>query len=164
MSTVIWYEGILYSDSQVTSEEITDEKGITLSKTISKGKKLFRVGNKIYGVTGTLNGYSDFISRGYSGFWRWSRESSLFALILEWDGKKLISWRLMEKKIWGFYFSWFKKIEHNWRNNSKLVLYMGSGNGFAIEANKKGLTITEMIQYASDRDPYTDDEVVSMSL
>ena len=165
MSTVIWHKGVLYSDSQVTKEEITNENGITLPTIIEKGKKLFRVGNKIYGVAGALDGYNDFVNRGkYKRSWRYSRSSLEFVLIIEWDGKNLIGWKLIEKKIWIFYIRWFRKIKYNWKSDSTLHLYMGSGDDFAIEASKKGLTVTEMIQYASDRDPYTDDEVVSMSL
>ncbi len=164
MSTVIWHKGIMYSDSQISEGKTIDENGVTLPKTIGKGKKIFRVGNKIYGITGTIQGYEDFVKRGYKGTLRWDTKESLFALIIQWDGKKLIAWKLIEKKIFGTYFSWFKKTKFDWKNNPKLVLYMGSGDDYAIEADDKGLTPEEMIRYASDRDPYTDDEVVSMSL
>ena len=164
MSTVIWYKGVLYSDSQLSNGKTVDEKGVKIPKEIKTGEKLFRVNNRIYGVTGTLNGYHDFVKRRYKGSWRWSLNSSNFALIVQWDGKNLISWKLIEKKIWKFYFSWFEKTEYIWKSNPGLILYMGSGDDFAIEANEMGLNEKEMIQYASDRDPFTDDNVVSMSL
>lgn len=164
MSTVIWYKGVLYSDSQVSNGDIINESGETIPKIIKKGKKLFRANNTLYGVTGTLEGYANFVKRGYKGSWYWSITPFWFALIIQWDGKKLITWKLIEKKIFGIYFSWFKKSEIEWNSRPKLILFMGSGSEYAMEADNKRLIPEEMIQYASDRDPYTDDDVVSMNL
>lgn len=168
MSTVIWYKGKLYADSRITNDRFNAETGELKDRVIRKGKKIFRHKNKnkIYGVTGTIEGFSDFIARGYRGSWKWNTVPGDNALIIEWNGKKLIGWIYKEKhiKCLGVYISWFEKQEHNWKDHPELKLIMGSGTPYANIALDHGHSIREAIQYASDRDEYTDDEVFTLSL
>lgn len=168
MSTVIWYKGKLYSDSRVTNDLLNTETGDLVDRIIGKGKKLFRhpKKNKIYGVTGTLEGFADFKSRGYKGSLRWGTESSSKTLVIEWDGEHLIGWVYKEKYIkWlRIYISKFVKTKYNWKDAPEFKISMGSGTEYASEMLDYGCSIREAIQYASDRDEYTDDEVVTLEL
>ncbi len=162
MSTIVWYDGVMYSDTRLI--HVNYSNGEETSRQVKTGEKIFKVGNKIYGVTGTIQGYEDFVRRKYRGSWNWALRPYDFALIIEWDGKNLIGWKLLKRKFWIFHISWFRKTQYNWKDHPELYLTMGSGDDYAIEASDKGLDPVEMIQYASDRDPATNDIIVSMKL
>jgi len=48
MSTIIWKDGIMYSDSRLSSDNLISANGITTPETFGTGDKMFRVGKAIW--------------------------------------------------------------------------------------------------------------------
>jgi len=161
MSTVIWHKEKLYADTQV-SKLIMNEKGEKELVCSHKCTKLFKIGNVIYGATGTLTGWNNFKHRKFKRMPRLSINEPDEVDIIEYNGEKLKVWDWQEWKIpilnWYIFRSSLrivKPTECTWISS-------GSGGVAASEALKAGLTAIEAIQYASDRDIWTNDEVEVM--
>lgn len=160
MSTVIWYKGIIYGDTQIT-RTILQLDGTEIIE-IDKGEKIFKIDDKIYGITGTLEGWNDFISRKFKSIWYWDLQPFHYAIILEWDGKTMIQWKACFKKFLWFHFCRFIPTELTCSCDT--VLTMGWDQDLAMSAMKMGLTPKESIQYVSDRCIGTNDDVMSVEL
>lgn len=168
MSTVVWYNRKFYADTQTTNYTQGQDGSTTINSTVIDSK-LFRMDNRVFAHVGNVRSCEEFfkwVEAGQPRFFYWGPTS--YSVIGEWDGKNLIFWHAKEVlwKIRGleiFSFSYWRK--------QKIVkleegdyYYMGSGGQYASDALKAGLTPVEAIQYASDRDSFTNDrvEVVSM--
>lgn len=162
MSTVIWRKGIMYADTQGTPKsKIIDGVEIPVETNITV--KIFKENNRLYGVVGEIGGwqvFQDRARRNQREKWSWSFKKQWHATIIEWDGEELIGWHFHQKRILGIYFSRFKEEKLDKNKNA----IMGFGEDFAIEALDLKLTPVEAIQYASDRDPWTNTKVMSLTL
>lgn len=162
MSTVIWDDGVLYADTQGSVGRVSFGDGKEFPVEIVRTIKIVKKDGKLLGATGEIGGLWAFQSRKKKDGYYWGRKKFFEALILEWDGKELKRWKFYQKKILGIYISIFKKKVLDANPNQQAV--MGSGTDFAIVALEAGLTPVEAIQYASDRDPWTNDEVMVLTL
>lgn len=161
MSTVIWQDGVLYADTQGSVGRVSFGDGEEFPvEIIIRTIKIVKEDGRLLGATGEIGGLWEFQSRKKKDGWYWGREKFFEALIIEWDGNELKQWKFYQKKILGIYVSIFKKKVLNF--NQWAV--MGSGADFAIKALKAGLMPSEAIQYASDRDPWTNDKVMALTL
>lgn len=159
MSTIVLYDGVFYSDTQTTTILTDEETGDTMILKRTHGtNKVYYHNGKLYGATGDSRGWLDF--RDNNGHWRWSFYPFPESAIVEWDGKTARALNFRQKRILGIYIRWWKET----KIGSNQYVAFGSGSNAASEAIDKGLSPTEAVQYASDRDEYTDDNVVTKQL
>ncbi len=161
MSTVIWHEEKLYADTQV-SELIMNEKGERELVSSHKGTKLFKIGNVIYGATGTLTGWDSFKNRKFKRMPRLAINEPDGVDIIEYNGEKIKVWDWREWKIPILTWYIFRSHLRTFNPNTCMWVVSGTGGSAAISALKAGLTPTESIQYASDRDIWTNDDIEVM--
>ncbi len=160
MSTVIWYKGDMYADTQGTIDGETVD-GVEMAPEIIQIDKIFKKDGKLYGVTGYLGGWDVFQDRRKKNGFYWCFTKQPEATILEYDGEKITAWIFKQTSFLGIYVSRF--LKKNMTHCDEWVV-SGSGNCHAVEALKLGLGPEEAIKYASRRDPYTNDSVIKVSL
>ena len=154
MSTVIFHNGLMYADTRLSFLNQVSFSGRELPDRFSTTRKMYHANDKIYGAVGDVSTWKLFKKRGYKGKPFLSFKKVDLAVIIEYDGKDIIGWHFKIKKFLFFWWivGWEKVIL-----NAAAPALMGSGEPFASEAMRLGLTPIEAIKYASDRDPYTND-------
>lgn len=160
MSTVLLFKGKLYSDSQGT-DSVTGEKNFNTNK-------LFKMDNKRYGVTGTLEGWEHFKSI--------ILEKNIFKKILQYiqcfkERQEEKSWIICYDdrmdKIYTYNHRWY-----GWRKFSLLIksnnyACMGSGSIYwdddLMEDLVNGNIDPEsMIELAMEKDNFSGGRIVVM--
>ncbi len=159
MSTVIWYKGDMYADTQGTCESVIVDK-VRVAVETTKMTKIFKEDGKLYGITGEIGGWFVFQNRRKKNGFYWGFTKAPESTIIEYDGENLIWWRFRQKRILGIYISRFVKGNMNGLD----WIISGSGFDWALEALDRGLGPEEAIKYASKHDSFTNDEVIKVSL
>ena len=158
MSTVLWYQGKMYSDSQGTNNK-TGEKDFDV-------KKMFRIGHKKYGLTGTLEGWQHFrhlvLEKNilkkivyYILFFAHRYHQSSFVVCHNEEENTLTTY---DHRWWG----WKK---HSFKTGRYSHAYMGSGTAFwdkkLVRLMKDGfLSPYDLMNVAISLDEYSGGDIV----
>lgn len=163
MTTIIYHNNALYSDTQVST---IDEYETIIKKTIKE--KIFKKGNKVYGTTGlTLlsNFYLNkkiplFLNKDFLILYGNAVSDSAEVICL--DKNKIIAAKIQAKYIkiignWYIALLSFKK-EYIDLTTVKYVAW-GSGADIAIKYIKLGLCPRQIIKLVSKHDDFTNNIV-----
>lgn len=169
MSTVIWHQSCLYSDSRGTlDDKIIIRDGLRYPTDYSPNtKKMFKINGVIYAGVGSLKALKKFTkmkskTSDATKVFAFTLDERYKSFIFRWDGKNL---DLFKGKPINFYFFNVMLWKRERLEYSDSTYYMlGSGMDYALEAMDLGLEPEEAIHYAADRDPLTDHNIVKMTL
>lgn len=162
MTTVVFKDGVLYSDSRVTSLE--SDGSIQYYFT---SKKIFRTLKGCFGVCGNVAGMEEKVH--YINGCRPNLLSGSNTIIHVWKG--LVT--LYEFDIhpilefMGYHFSTPKKIMSrpvDYFQNSGKFIAIGSGSRFMKAALDSGASIEEAYRFTSIMDDYTDDNINQLEI
>ena len=168
MTTVIFQNGRLYADTQVTNTTVSED-GQEAMNYIWRDSKLHRMADRIFATSGCMDSIREFFDWTVAGRpCRFLRPKILSrrgqSTVIEYSADGLIGWNYRQLGVtWrGRFtgFTWWKPVR--WSPHARL--WMGSGADYAREALDLGLNPYEAICYAADRDPFTNDLIQTLSL
>lgn len=150
MTTVIFYKGMMGSDTLQTKFDVAVDDKIKNEITFSLVKKTYIVNNHLLGLSGDVNTILKFIEWFENGKNKKFKPKGKFSII-DWDGENLVSWWtkdtfstigiLLDIFTCGKLGSPFKKVlkhkNQNYDEKESCVFTIGSGEDFVSTAFSK---------------------------